>query len=271
MGKTWAMILWAVFLWQRRFRVLFVSMETPPAGKKPHNKNHRMIGSMCFRCYEAEPEGGEGAVCPAGELPRQRLSVRFDALGSRLSAWRLYKGWLTPFEEERLKKYYAACVTKNNGKWGDLRIVATPYIKTLGDLEMEILNYQPDIVFWDSAYLAAAPQTRGAKENRWASLVCNFKGMLDRVAIPGVVSWHFNRDVTEKAESASMNSGALTDELGRVFDTIIGLFRPPEMEEAGEAMWRGLKTRDGVRMGSLKTHFELKDCIDFSEISTGGE
>jgi hypothetical protein len=226
-----------------------------------------MIGSMCFRCYQLNPEGD---VCPAADIPRQRLSVRFDALGSRLSAWRLYKGWLTPFEEERLARYYAVCETRNNGKWGDLRVCSSPYIKNIGDLEMEILSYKPDVVFWDSAYLAAQP-VRGHGENRWAALVTSFKLMLDRVGIPGVVSWHFNRDVDEKATSASMNSGALTDELGRVFDTLIGLFRPPEMEEAGEAGWCGLKTRDGVRMGALKTHFELRDCIDFSEISSGGE
>jgi hypothetical protein len=270
MGKTFAMVLWAVFLWQCRFKVLFVSMETPPSAKKPKNRNHRMIGQMCFRCYQVEPTGGEQAECPAADIPRQRLSIRFDALGSRLSAWRLYKGLLTPFEEERLEKYYAACATKNNGRWGDLRIVATPYIKTLGDLEMEILSYEPDIVFWDSAYLAAQP-ARGKNENRWSGLVRSFKLMLERVSIPGVVSWHFNRDVLENAVSASMNSAALTDELARVFDTIIGLFRPPELEEVGEAIWRGIKTRDGVKMGKLKTHFELKECIDFSEISVGGE
>ena len=269
MGKSWALILWAVYLWQLRFRVLFVSMETPAHGKVPRDRTHRMIGKMCFRCYQVEPEDSS-AECPAASIPRQRLSIRFDALGARLSAWKLYKGWLSPFEEEKLERYYAACATKNDGKWGDLRICASPYIQSIGDLEMEILSYRPDVVFWDSAYLAAQP-TRGRKENRWASLVRSFKLMLERVGIPGVVSWHFNRDVTEKAMSASMNSGALTDELPRVFDTIIGLFRPPELEEADEALWKGLKTRDGIRMGTLRTNFQLVDGIDFSEITTGDE
>lgn len=263
MGKTWALALWAVYLWQKRFKVLFVSMESPPSARKPKDRRHKVIGRMCLRCYQAGVN--PSAECPAADIPRQRLSIRFDALGSRLSAWRLYKGWLTPQEEERLARYYRACATKNDGKWGDLKIVATPYIQTLGDLEMEILQFEPDVVFWDSAYLAAQPQ-RNRGENRWGALCHSFKLMLERVGIPGVVSWHFNREVGEKATDASMGSGALTDELPRVFDTILGMFRPPEVEEVGECIWRGLKTRDGVRMGTLRTHFEIKQHIDFSEI-----
>lgn len=266
MGKTWALVLWAVYLWQKRFKVLFVSMESPPEGRKPKDRSHRVVGPTCLRCYQHGVS--ERDECPAADIPRQRLSIRFDALGSRLSAWRLYKGWLTPQEEATLERYYRACATKNNGKWGDLKIVATPYIKTLGDLEMEILQYEPDVVFWDSAYLAAQPQ-RNRGENRWGALVHSFKLMLERVQIPGVVSWHFNRDVAEKATEAGMGAGALTDELPRVFDTILGMFRPPEVEEAGECIWRGLKTRDGVRMGTLRTNFQVKDCIDFSEIGEG--
>ena len=261
--NTWALVLWAVYLWQKRFRVLFVSMESPPAARRPRDRRHKVIGRMCLRCYQADVPSEE--ECPAADIARQRLSVRFDALGARLSAWRLYKGWLTPQEEERLGRYYRACATKNDGKWGDLKIVAAPYVANIGDLEMEILQFQPDVVFWDSAYLAAMP-TRDRGENRWAVLCRSFKLMLERVGIPGVVSWHFNRDVDAKATNADMGSGALTDELPRVFDTILGMFRPPEMEEAGECGWRGLKTRDGVKMGAMRTNFEIREHIDFSEI-----
>ena len=263
MGKTWALILWAVYLWQNNYRVLFASMETPPRSRTRRDKRHRVVGNRCIYCYQT----GVSAEDQCSAVPNERLTVRFDSLGSRLSAWRLYKGWLTPQEEERLSKYYAACETRCGGRWGDLRIVSPPVVQTVADLEMEILSYQPDIVFWDSAYLAAEP-SRG-RENRWTMLVQHFKRMLERVGVPGVVSWHFNRDVTPTMETATMGAGALTDELPRVFDIILGLFRPPDTEEAGEAIWRALKTRDGVRMGCLKTYFEVKERIDFSEIGEG--
>lgn len=262
MGKTWVLVLWAVYLWQMNFRVLFASMETPPRARKRRDPHHRVVGTRCIHCYERGVRQED--LCPAADVPPERLSIRVDALGSRLSAWRLYKGWLTPQEERTLERYYGACETRNNGKWGDLKIVAPPYVSKLSDLEMEILAYQPDIVFWDSAYLAAE-KTR-SRENKWTILCQSFKKMLERVGIPGVVSWHFNRDVTPTMQDATMGAGALTDELPRAFDIILGLFRPPDLEESGEAIFRGLKTRDGVRLGALKTYFQVKECINFAEI-----
>lgn len=262
MGKTFVAVLWAVYLWQLSFRVLFASMETPPRARKRRDPHHRVVGTRCLHCYERGVLQED--LCPAADVPPERLSIRFDAIGSRLSAWRLYKGWLTPQEERTLERYYAACETRNNGKWGDLKIVAPPHVSRLSDLEMEILTYQPDIVFWDSAYLAAE-KTRG-RENKWTILVQGFKQMLERVGIPGVVTWHFNRDVTPTMQDATMGAGALTDELPRACDIILGLFRPPDLEEAGEAILRGLKTRDGLRLGALRTHFQIRDHINFSEI-----
>jgi hypothetical protein len=173
---------------------------------------------------------------------------------------------LTPQEEERFFTYLEACREPEAQGWGQIRLVSTPVIRTVTDLEMEVIEYQPDVVLWDSAYLAAV----GARKNDAAgNLIIDTKLMLERCGVPGIVTWHFNRDVDEKATEASQNSAALTDELSRVFDVLVGMFRPPEAIDAGEAIWRTLKVRDGVAMRELRTMFKVKETIDFREIGTG--
>lgn len=265
-GKTWVMIVLATHLYQLGLRVLFASMETPPQSALPKDKRHRVVGNRCIRCFVLGALASQ--ECPAATLPAQRLTVRIDAICSRLSAWRLMNGTLTPREEERLIRYYQTIENPRSVGWGDFKIVANPFVRTVSDLEAEIHDYGPDIVFWDSAYLgahASADKDQNQREAA-AALVIDFNDMLKRTALPGCLSWHFNRDVDEEALTASMNDLILTDEMGRVFDVLLSVFRNTELRTAGEAIFRTMKTRDGIEMPELRTFFKVRDCIDFREI-----
>lgn len=263
-GKTWSAIAITVFLWQLGYRALFVSNETPPQSGLPRSPLHRVVGGRCIRCFATGVNPQE--QCPAALTPRQRLTVRFDAVAARVSGWRLMKGILTPGEERQLSMYYRMCENPHVHGWGDLRIVGAPAINSVADLEMEIIEYQPDIVIWDSAYLAASSYVDVQKRDQPSELVKDFKRMLERVAVPGLVTWHFNRDVEEDALAASQNDVAFTDEMPKLFEVMLGLFRPPEVADAGEAVFTSLKVRDGIAMRALKTHFKMKDQINFAEI-----
>jgi hypothetical protein len=208
-----------------------------------------------------------GDACQSLTVPRQMLNVRIDALGARVSAWRLLKGNLTPMEEERLDKFYALC---NTGRWGQLRVVANPHVKDVVSLEMELIQHRPDIVFWDSAYLGAERWKFG-NANPYGQLLIDFKMLCRRLHIPGVLTWHFNREVDEDSTHASVNCAALTDDMARVADVILGLFRPLDCVNSREALLRALKVRDGLQVPVVKTHFDMKDQIDFSEIPGGAD
>jgi len=266
LGKSWGLIEIATKLYQAGYRVLFCSMETPAQGRLPKNQCHRVVRGTCVRCYLHGVAPKE--PCPAAAVNRQRLSVRFDALGSRLSAWRMLQATLTPREKERYQQYLQVCANPAafGYDWGAIRIVAPPDVRTLVELEMEILSFQPDIVLWDSAYIASKPKGRQNRKDACDELIGGFSELLGRESISGLMSWHFNRDVTEKSVSAGLGDTAYTDELGRLVDVLVGLFRPPEMQEANEAFLRTLKVRDGVRMPELRTHWHLKGKIDFTEI-----
>jgi hypothetical protein len=267
-GKSWLMIVIAVYLYQLGFRVLFISMETPPQGALPKDHRHRVVGQRCIRCFEAgvSPE----ATCPMASLPNQRLSVRFDAVAGRLPGWRLLTGQLTPLEEDKLIRYFRVAENPAAAGWGDMRIVAAPAVSTLEDVEAECAEYRPDIVLWDSAYLAVEGKGRDVKDP-YGDLLKGYKRLLERMAIPGVASWHFNRDVDENAEYASMNDAALTDEVARVGDGLIGAFRPPHLERANEAVLRTLKVRDGIALRGLRIRFSVRDAMDFTELGEGQE
>jgi len=263
-GKTWGMILWATYLWQIGLDVLFCSMETPPESAGRGRAKHRIVRRACIYCHEEGVDPNE--ECPDADLARQRLTTRFDAVSARVSAWRFTNGLLTPNEERQIIQFYEylenpACA------FGRLKVVAAPLVRSVADLEMEVVGFQPDIVLWDSAYLAAQGRD---KKVAASNLVLDFVDLNKRMGIPGAMSWHFNRDVSEDSTRASMNSAILTDEVGRACDVLMGLFRPPEVEQAREAIWRTLKVRDGLPLRELKTRFDVKATLDFTEIVDGG-
>lgn len=264
--NSWALILIAITLYQAGYRVLFCSMETPAQGRLPKNQRHRVVRGTCVRCFLQGVTAQD--PCPAAQINRQRLSIRFDSIGSQLSAWRMLQGNLTPREKERYQQYLRVVQNPQAAgyDWGALRIVAPPDVRSLVELEVEILSFQPDIVLWDSAYLAAKAKGKQSRKDACDEMIGSFSDLLMRESISGAMSWHLKREVTEKATHAGLGDTSYTDELGRLVEVALGLFRPPEMQEAHEAILRTLKVRDGVRMPELRTKWMLKQRIDFTEI-----
>jgi len=268
-GKTWVAVVIAMFLVQGGLSgagmdCLFASMETPPFTPKPKNPNHRVVGNRCIRCFDECAKSTD--KCPAASIPKQRLSMRFDAVGARVSAWRFVKGLLTPREYDRFTAYLK-WLENSQCQYGRLKIVASPHIRSIADIEMECIEMQPDVVIVDSGYLAATDGVKRVDNKDYGRMVIDLKHMLDRLGIPGVLTWHFNRDVGPDALFASANNAALTDEIARVADVIIGLFRTPELETAGEAIFRSLKVREGLPLRELRTFFRVKEEMNFAEIA----
>jgi len=268
-GKTWAEVVDAQFCREVGYNCLFVSGETAPQAAKARRRGHRVVRGFCIRCYS----GGvsENQECPAADIRRQRLSLRFDAVGARVSAFRLLQGALQPQEFAQLQRYYEVCrdpAAAGYG-WGRLKIISVPAVSSVVDLELAAEEFEPDAIWFDSAYVLATRYKK--KRNEAASeLTFDLKNLAERLGVPITISWHFNRDVNgDKDTTATQNSLALTDEISRLFDVIIGLFRPTEVEDAGEAIWQTLKVRDGIRMPELRTHFRMKQEIRFDEIGVG--
>ena len=268
-GKTWAEVVDAQFCRESGYDCLFISGETAPQAGRPRRTGHRVVRGLCIRCYTTGVR--ETDECSAADTRRQRLSLRFDAVGARVSAYRLLQGALQPQEFTQLQRYYEVCrnpAAAGYG-WGRLKIISVPAISSVVDLEMAAEEFEPDAIWFDSAYVLAN-RYKGNKRNEAASrLIFDLKDTADRLGVPITISWHFNRDVGDKDTTATQNSLALTDEISRLFDVIIGLFRPTEVEDAGEAIWQSLKVRDGIRMPELRTHFKMKEMIRFDEISVG--
>jgi len=268
-GKTWAAVVDACYVREQGYNVLFCSGETPPQSGKSKRKNHRVVKGRCIRCYLPGVE--ESTECPAATIRRQRLTTRVDAVSARVSAWRLLMGALQPQEVAQLKRYYDICRDPRAAgyPWGRFKVVSVPAINSVVELEMAADAFEPDIIYFDSAYVLATKYKR--KRNEAASqLILDLKYAAERMGVPLVITWHFNRDVNgDKDTTATQNSLMWTDEISRIFDCIIGLFRPTEVEDAGEAIWQSLKVRDGIRMPELRTNFRMKNIIRFDEISAG--
>lgn len=251
-GKTWAAIALAVYLWQSGYRVLFCSMETPPQNSKPRSQRAR------------------ARLGPWADVRRQRLTLRFDAVAARVSAWRLLNGKLNPQELWQYQQYLMMCKQQERHGWGALRIVSTPRVRTVGQLEQEAIEFEPDIMIADSWYIAIGKAGKMHKRSDQAGYFLeDTKACCERLGVPGFFTWHFNREVKEEDTEASLNDIALTDDMPRLFDVIMMLFRTPEMQSAGEALWRSGKIRDGIGIPELRTRLEVKRTIAFEEIALG--
>lgn len=265
-GKTMTVVHVAVFLMKLGYRVLLASMETPAQSARPRNTKHRVISGACSRCGQRSASAFDD--CPAALVEQQRLTVRMDAIASEVSAWRMLQGKLTPNELDRYQAYLAvqANPAAYGYAWGDIKVASPPDIRSITDLELSIADFSPDVVIWDSAYLAAGHEGRTRKDDYDALLIA-FKQVMEAHGIPGILTWHFSREVDEKAKGASMNDTAYTDELCRLTDVIIGCFRPPELQNAKEAILRSLKVRDGISVPELRIAWDVADRIDFREIA----
>lgn len=264
-GKTWLVLMWAVYLWQLGYDVFVCSMETPPEDEVPEDTKHRVIGGWCRYCYEQGVSPHE--ECPAASVARQRLSIRLDALAARISPWRFLNGCLTPLEYQRLVHYYTY-MEQGAPLWGRLKIVGAPHIRSISDYELEARAFNGDIGLIDSAYLLARAEDEGRMTERATSLVIEHKQVHTRLGVPGVVSWHFNADVAEDALRAQAAKTIMyTDEVNRVSDGMLGLFRPPDLQTSGEAIARTLKVRDGLALRELRFYFRVKEELNFAEIA----
>ncbi len=270
MGKTWITLLVAVFLWQLGYNVFLVSMETAPEADLPKDRRHRVVQGWCRFCYEHGVSPAQ--ECPAAGVNRQLLSVRIDAIAARISPWRFLNGCLTPFEYQRLVRYYTY-MEQGAPAWGRLKVVASPFVSTLDDYEAECRAFDGDAGFIDSGYRMLRgidPRNLDKTSNRASELVMAHKDVHERLAIPGWMSWHFNATVSEDATKANASGTIMhTDEVNRASDVMLGVFRPPDLQMAGEAIGRTLKVREGLALREMRMFFRVKEDLNFAEISAG--
>jgi len=211
---------------------------------------------------------GYRVVFSSMEMKPKKVGIRMDAIGSRISSDRFRRGVLTAEEEARLKVWYKRCL--NDESMGEFFAYGSSDVETVVDLELKVLEDKPDIVVWDSFYLASeSPDWKDM-----AQLTRDCKRLAERpdIDVPIILITQLRRTVKKTDRKADTADLAFTQSIVNDADVILSLFRTSDMENLNEMLIRSIKIRDGVKLKELLIQWNL-DTMDFSEIYakfTGG-
>lgn len=211
----------------------------------------------------AQKQEGKNVLFVSQEMPPERMSMRADAVGAKVSALRFRSGELTDEEKKRYKKYLKEHNNKDNG-WGQFDILGQKDVRSSMDLEIAIDTYAPDLVIWDSFYLVA--------DKKWeeqAKLVQDIKRLAEDKMVPIIGTGQFNRLVGGEDLKADQNAAAGTQAVIQDADIVLGLFRTAEMTQANEMLMSSLKVRDGVALDDMTFNWDLHT-MEFHEKASVG-
>jgi len=212
---------------------------------------------------------GHRVLFASMEMKPKKVGIRMDAIGARISSDRFRRGVLSAEEEERLKVWYKRCL--KDGSMGEFFAYGPADVESIVDLELKILEDKPDLVIWDSYYLAS--ETPDWKD--MAQLTRDCKRLAERhdIDIPIILVTQLRRTVKKGDKKADTADLAFTQAIVNDADIILSLFRTSDMENLSEMLVRSIKIRDGVKLKELLLRWDL-DTMNFEEIYatfTGGK
>ena len=202
---------------------------------------------------------GKNTLVSSMEMFPDRLGVRFDGLGAKVSVERFRKGKLLKKEHKRMKQWYAELET--NKSLGYVDLCGPNEISSPLDLELHIQLGGYKLAIWDSFYLAS----RKKKWEEFAQLVADLKKVATRCGVPLIITSQFNKDVKGAHTKADQVSAAFTDSIMHDADFVFALFQTPSMKLLKEMLLRSLKVREGIELAELLLKWDI-DNGDFSEI-----
>lgn len=212
---------------------------------------------------------GRRVLFASMEMKPKKVGIRADAIGARISSDRFRRGVLTHEEEARLRTWYKRCLKDDS--MGEFFAYGPADVESIVDLELKILEDKPDLVIWDSYYLAS--ETPDWKD--MAQLTRDCKRLAERVDIdiPIILVTQLRRTVKKGDKRADTADLAFTQAIVNDADIILSLFRTTDMENLNEMLVRSIKIRDGIKLKELLLRWDL-DLMDFTEIYatfTGGK
>lgn len=240
-GKTWALLCWAIHAWRLGHNVLFVTTEL----------SHETIA---FRTL-ALKFGMDYSKMRTGKLPSLHEAKFLMALDN-------------PYEPK-------PSVFDTDGNriptpmTSDFWLVGGDHTGSIGALDAVVEELKPDLLLVDGMYLFKAPGV--GRTEKMATLFNDFKILLIRHKIPGIVTHQMNRDGAKKK---SLGGGmrlehiSLSDNAGWVSDYVFALTQTKEQNSDGEMTLIPLKHREVV-ISKLLVNWKF-DVMDFTEAADNG-
>lgn len=196
------------------------------------------------------------------EMSEEQMRDRYDAyLTSRVMGipidYEMFKDGNLSIEEQDA---YFTFLDKKAGKLEPLVIDTATGVSNVA---AKIDQYNPDLVFIDSAYLME--DDRGAEQDwlRVAHITRDLKNLAKLRKKPIVINSQADSTTSKKTGPELENIG-YSSAIGQDSDVVLALFRDLQMIEDGEMKIKVLKQREG-KLGSIMNNWNFKT-MDFSPI-----
>lgn len=147
--------------------------------------------------------------------------------------------------------------------------VAGNFMKSVGDIDMLIQEFVPDIVYVDAGYLLTPEkQSRnGSRHEEVAAIAEELKQVALRRSVPIVLTVQFNRDESGAKDDRIplLANIAGSDVLGQVASLVIAVRKGAAPNDETERRYDIIKDRDGV-IGGFTTEYVFSPSLSFKLI-----
>lgn len=185
------------------------------------------------------------AVLLSMEMGKRQLATRFLARHTGINPRFIRAGQLSPWAREMMETGAAALQAGS----GRLYLESGDFSRSVSGIEAMIMQYEPEVVFVDAAYLLSVDGKRQGYVSKWESLsevIAELKRLAIRYNIPVIITVQFNRNQKTRSKGEpDLSDIAGTDSIPQDASIVLGIQRPPAPYENTRRVMTMMKNREG--------------------------
>jgi replicative DNA helicase len=194
--------------------------------------------------YAAHLQGNRVAFCSM-EMSLKQIGRRWLGMATGINPNFIRAGEVGTYSEERMFLE----ITREAEKTNQIQLLGGDMAKSVSAVEGMVLEFQPNILFVDAAYLLTPSGRKNGYINRWESItevVHELKMLAIRYNIPVVISVQFNRNQTNRSKKTfDLGDIGGSDAIPQDASIVIGLRDGPTPNERCQRIAEVMKNREG--------------------------
>lgn len=199
-----------------------------------------LISHMAFSAAEADLKV---AFCSM-EMSLKQIARRWLGMKTGINPNFIRAGEVGTYSEERMLD-----IINDQRNKKHIHLLGGDMAKSVSSVEAMVLEFQPDILFVDAAYLLTPSGRKQGYVSKWESIaevVQELKKLAIRYDIPVVISVQFNRNQKSKSKNPlDLGDIAGTDSIPQDASIVMGVRSGPSPNEATQRIIEVMKNREG--------------------------
>lgn len=198
---------------------------------------------LSHMAYSASESNLKVAFCSM-EMSLKQIARRWLGMSTGINPNFIRSGEVGTYSEERMFQMIEDQKNKKN-----IHLLGGDMAKSVSAVENMILEFQPDILFVDAAYLLTPSGRKSGYISKWESIaevVQELKKMAIRHDIPVVISVQFNRNQKSRTRTQlDLGDIAGTDTIPQDASIVLGIRNGPSPNENCQRIVEVMKNREG--------------------------